>query len=165
MNIFVLDTDPFKAAKMHCDKHVVKLILEASELLAIGLARNFAPQDRYAHYAWKHYWNHPCSKWAGASYANWMWLRSYAIGLCDEYTYRYGKVHKYDSVLKAPPAEFNWPSWNPTSFTQCMLPQYKGEDAITAYRQYYIGAKSHLLSYTKREIPYWLKEVGLGVQK
>ena len=33
MNIFVLDLDPVKAAEYHCDKHVVKMILESSQLL------------------------------------------------------------------------------------------------------------------------------------
>jgi len=28
MNRFVLHADPFVAARMHCDKHVVKMILE-----------------------------------------------------------------------------------------------------------------------------------------
>lgn len=34
MNIFVLDTDPVKAAQAHCDAHVVKMILETAQLLS-----------------------------------------------------------------------------------------------------------------------------------
>ena len=33
MNIFVLDKDPVKAAEYHCNKHVVKMILEAGQML------------------------------------------------------------------------------------------------------------------------------------
>ena len=33
MNIFMLDRDPRVAANMHCDKHVVKMILETAQLL------------------------------------------------------------------------------------------------------------------------------------
>jgi hypothetical protein len=33
MNIFVLDKDPHAAAHYHCDKHVVKMILEAGQML------------------------------------------------------------------------------------------------------------------------------------
>lgn len=33
MNIFLLDLDPTKAAQAHVDKHVVKMILEACQLL------------------------------------------------------------------------------------------------------------------------------------
>jgi hypothetical protein len=34
MNIFYLDSDPELAAQMHCDKHVVKMILETAQLLS-----------------------------------------------------------------------------------------------------------------------------------
>lgn len=34
MNIFVLSPDPFVAAEMHCDKHVVKMIVEYAQLLS-----------------------------------------------------------------------------------------------------------------------------------
>ena len=34
MNIFYLDTDPELSAKYHCDKHVVKMILEYGQLLS-----------------------------------------------------------------------------------------------------------------------------------
>ena len=33
MNIFVLDKDPIVAAKMACDKHIVKMILESAQML------------------------------------------------------------------------------------------------------------------------------------
>ncbi len=34
MNIFYLDKDPIKSAEMHCDKHVVKMIIEYAQLLS-----------------------------------------------------------------------------------------------------------------------------------
>ena len=33
MNIFVLDYNPQVAAEYHCDKHVVKMILESAQIL------------------------------------------------------------------------------------------------------------------------------------
>ena len=33
MNIFVLDNDPKKCAEAHCNKHVVKMILEHAQLM------------------------------------------------------------------------------------------------------------------------------------
>jgi hypothetical protein len=33
MNIFYLDKDPETCAQYHCDKHVVKMILETAQLL------------------------------------------------------------------------------------------------------------------------------------
>ena len=34
MNVFYLDPDPVKCAKMHVDKHVVKMIVEYAQLLS-----------------------------------------------------------------------------------------------------------------------------------
>ena len=34
MNIFALDTDPVIAAQSHCDKHVVKMIIEYAQLMS-----------------------------------------------------------------------------------------------------------------------------------
>ena len=34
MNIFFLDTDPKTSASYHCDKHVVKMIIESAQLLS-----------------------------------------------------------------------------------------------------------------------------------
>ena len=36
MNLFVLDRDPRLAARAHCDKHVVKMVLETAQLLALA---------------------------------------------------------------------------------------------------------------------------------
>lgn len=33
MNIFVLDIDPKISATFHCDKHVVKMIVESTQML------------------------------------------------------------------------------------------------------------------------------------
>ena len=33
MNIFHLDTDPKTCAEFHCDKHVVKMIVETTQML------------------------------------------------------------------------------------------------------------------------------------
>jgi hypothetical protein len=34
MNIFVLDQNPYRAAESHCDKHIVKMILEYGQMLS-----------------------------------------------------------------------------------------------------------------------------------
>jgi len=33
MNLFILSTDPVQAAQAHCDKHVIKMILETCQML------------------------------------------------------------------------------------------------------------------------------------
>lgn len=37
MNIFYLDGDVTKAAQYHCDKHVVKMVLETAQILCTGI--------------------------------------------------------------------------------------------------------------------------------
>ena len=39
-----------------------------------------------------------------------------------------------------------------------MPEEYRNENAVLAYRNYYLNCKSHLFKWTKREIPYWVKE-------
>lgn len=40
----------------------------------------------------------------------------------------------------------------------CAMPdEYKVDSVVQSYRNYYIGEKQHILQYTKRDIPYWLK--------
>lgn len=62
MNIFVLDTDPATCASYHCDKHVVKMLIEYTQMLctAINLAGGSAPY-RTTHQ------NYPCSVWTRQS--------------------------------------------------------------------------------------------------
>jgi hypothetical protein len=43
-----------------------------------------------------------------------------------------------------------------TPFAQAMPDEYKHDDAVVAYRAYYINEKANLLRYTKRERPSWL---------
>ena len=46
MNIFYLDRDPKIAAEMHCDKHVVKMILESAQMMRT--AHRVLDGDTYA---------------------------------------------------------------------------------------------------------------------
>ena len=34
MNLFYLHNDPVKSAEMHCDKHVVKMIIEYAQIMS-----------------------------------------------------------------------------------------------------------------------------------
>ena len=50
MNIFVLHKNPIEAAKMACDKHVVKMILETAQMLCtVAHAHGFEAQYRATH--------------------------------------------------------------------------------------------------------------------
>lgn len=155
MNIFVLDLEPSTAAQMLCDKHVVKMILESAQLLCAHFESGIAPYRR-THY------NHPCAKWVRKSRKNYWWLLEHAKALCEEYTFRYGKTHKSESVIKW--CEDNvdrlapLPDKGLTEFAQAMPDKYRHALTVKAYRSYYINEKIGICKYTKRPWPYWLKE-------
>lgn len=152
MNIFFLSRNVRKCAKYHVDKHCVKMILETCQLLcsAIWMCGVEAP------YKLTHK-NHPSAIWTRANKANWEWLKSLGLALCEEYTFRYGKVHKCQSILEnltcptLPDGEFFEP-------TQAMPDEFKNERSIIAYRSYYIHSKAHLHSWKKRRIPKFIRE-------
>lgn len=150
MNIFVLHQDPQVAAKMACDKHVVKMILETAQMMCtVTASHGYDTPYRSTHA------KHPCTIWAAKSRHNWNWLTDYGLALCAEYTKRYSKVHKSQSVIQyCRDANFKLPDTRLTPFAQAMPPQYRSDCAVTAYRAYYHGEKSHFATW-KTEIPAW----------
>lgn len=153
MNIFVLDENVQSAAQAHNDKHCVKMILETTQLLNNVLAAHkpdYEPVYRVTHK------NHPCSLWAAESIENFIWLLNLGDCLCTEYTFRYGKVHKCESIIKSfflmTP---NLPRVDMTPHTLCMPDEYKVADPVESYRNYYRGAKSHIAKWTNRSAPVW----------
>ena len=67
MNIFHLHKDPEICASYHCDKHVVKMILETAQMLSTAYRRNFGDNDDLYKTA---YPKHPMTIWVGDSGAN-----------------------------------------------------------------------------------------------
>ena len=153
MNIFVLDFDPQKAAQYHCDKHVIKMILESAQLLST-CNRYFGLDEGYK----STHLNHPCSKWVRESLDNYMWLVSLGYYLNEEYKYRYNKTinHKSMDVILGLSVPEKLPDIGPTAFAQAMPDEYKSIDTVESYRAYYIIEKRDILTYTKREAPEWL---------
>jgi len=105
VNIFALDVNPERAARMHCDRHVVKMILESAQLLSTALSARDAPAAAWLTrqglcYRPTHR-HHPCTLWAIHSRGNHTWLEHLALALCREYTYRYGKEHASEKVIRA----------------------------------------------------------------
>jgi hypothetical protein len=89
MNIFVLDNDPKKCAEAHCDKHVVKMILEHAQLMCT--AHHMQPNTTMQYdipYKQTHT-NHPCAVWVRQSLDNYRWLYSMTDYLNDEYKRRF----------------------------------------------------------------------------
>lgn len=155
MNIFILDYDIEKCAQYHCDKHVVKMILEYAQLLCtthhIAISRLEIPYR-------KTHQNHPVAIWARNSLTNYIWLVNLGLELCKEYTYRYGKIHKTQKVIEW--CSDNLPNikdFGLTPFAQAMPEEYKNQNAVIAYRNYYNGEKKNLFSWKNREVPKWIK--------
>lgn len=154
MNIFVLDYHPVKAAKMQCDKHVVKMSLETAQLLCSVFPPGIAPYKR-THY------NHPCSIWARNSLRNYQWLLKHGIALCEEYTYRYGKLHKSKSVIQwcmKNQSLLKFDKKEKTHFVLCFSEEYKVGNAVQSYRRYYQEEKGTIACWEKtRSKPRWFK--------
>jgi hypothetical protein len=160
MNIFFLDKSPEISAQYHCDKHVIKMILESAQMLSTAVRLNFN-EEKYAKkelekaYKITHQ-KHPSTLWTAKSLDNWLWLKELAFYLNKEYQFRYSKSinHKsFDVVQNLPIPKI--PAIGLTEFPQAMPDKYKNSDPIIAYKNYYIGEKARFCKYTKRAIPDW----------
>ncbi len=155
MNIFILDTDVDKIAEYHCDSHIVKMPLETAQLLSTSLVMN----GTEAPYNPTHK-KHPCTIWTASNRQNFLWLCKLGIALCKEYTFRYEKIHKCQSVIDLCESKaLAIPDSPITPFAQAMPDEYKKNCAIEAYRHYYNGAKRHLATWKKRSTPFWFESV------
>jgi len=163
MNIFFLHMDPNICAKMHCDKHVIKMILETCQLLCSAWHitdpehKIYNPPYKLSHK------NHPSSVWVRESKSNYGWLCNLGIELCKEYTYRYGKVHKSQQYIEN--LAKNIPMISDIKLTKCpqaMPDMYKEEDVVSAYRHYYFFEKERMHSWKGkikgRDVPEWIIE-------
>ena len=160
MNIFYLDNNTELCAKYHCDKHVVKMILETAQLLST--AHRVLDGDRYADnnslYKATHK-NHPTAVWGRQSDQNYLWTLSLLIELMKQYTKRYNKKWnklKSDALIKglmSLPTTITRGSF--TTPPQCMPEDYKDKDTITAYKNYYIGDKARFAKWNYTDTPEW----------
>ncbi len=180
MNIFVLDEDPKEAARQMCDKHVVKMIVESGQMLSTvwrvldgeewtdyskngrRIKRWKLPYALFEQMLYKaSFVGHPCTQWAMKNDKNYYWLAQHAYELCKEYTRRYKKTHKAEDMISyllyRKPA--NIPSADSTTpFAQAMPDEYKNEDAVEAYRAYYLGEKTYFAEWKNAETPKWYEE-------
>ncbi len=164
MNIFYLDKDPDVAAKMMCDKHVVKMILESAQLLSTAhrVLDGDAYADRVGLYKIAHK-NHPSTIWTRSSDLNYMWLYKHMRALMNEYTHRYGKHHATERLnIGLSNVPQNIPNVEFTDPPQCMPDYCKGEDTVLAYQNYYILEKANFAKWTKRSVPLFFVEKNDG---
>ena len=180
MNMFILDLDVTKCAEYHANSHILKMVVETSQLLStahrlldgeqyVGVSTSGRKAKRWKLndstsdsivYSATHI-NHPCAVWVRQSKENYSFTYDLLVALCSEYTHRYGKIHKtfrteLGSILKDVPKNIS--TLGLTPFAQAMPDEYRHADAVTAYRAYYKHGKSHLHNWKNREVPDWISE-------
>ena len=135
MNIFYLSRSPVEAAKMQCDKHVVKMILETAQLLSTAHAELDGASVAYK----PTHKNHPSAVWVRSSSDHYRWTVAHLEALGSEYERRYQKIHKTISehleALREPPKASQDLGF--TDPPQCMPDEFKNVDATIAYMVYY----------------------------
>jgi hypothetical protein len=153
MNIFVLDRDPSMAALYHCNKHVIKMILESAQMLCtahwLGHLKkadlslsdfkrvkdaqswlfNNVSEDLQPPWKLTHA-RHPCTVWASKNVSNYGWVLRLAESLLQEYTRRYKKKHASHCVVKWLGKNFppDIPDGFLTNHPVCMKEDYKVYD-------------------------------------
>tara|TARA_B100001778_G_C18522541_1_gene599614 strand:+ start:508 stop:903 length:396 start_codon:yes stop_codon:yes gene_type:complete len=102
--------------------------------------------------------NHPCAIWVRESSENYKWLCKLGLSLCKEYTIRYEKTHKCQSILQL--LNKNIPTCAAMEWSdppQAMPEEYKCKCSLRAYRNYYINEKTHLFAWKNRPKPRWIQ--------
>jgi len=183
MNIFILDNDIEKSVQQHIDAHVIKMPLEAAQMisttLAVSNSLGFLPRaltkeeiaivNKIGSPIYKpSYHNHPCTIWARSSLENYQYLLQYCVFLGNN-----EKLHRYptklphksaDLVLElAPDVLDNIPSLGLTPFAMAMPDEYKKQatNPVEAYRTYYYCEKQFnkagnpMAKWTNRDKPEW----------
>jgi hypothetical protein len=153
VNRFILHPDPLVAAQMHCDKHVLKMVIEEAQMLSTVHRQHGYDGDVLYRATHK---NHPCTVWAGESVSNYRWAWRLFAALCAEYRHRYGKTHGSARLLPAlacPPPFLS--SRGFTDVPQAMPEQYHHPDPVTAYRRFYVAEKARFATWRNRPAPDW----------
>ena len=123
MNIFRPSPSPVESARCLADRHVVKMALETAQILSTITGGPYKPTHA----------NHPCTRWAGASWHNAAWLLAHGHALCDEYARRFGKEHGCRPVLAAINLEIIAP-FDPTPPIFCGPDTTPGDTVEARYR-------------------------------
>lgn len=157
MNIFYINENPIIAARELADDHIRKMQIESAQMCSTAHweTGSTAPYKR-AH------WNHPSTKWVRESIQHYIWLIEHGLEICNEFEKRYGKKHKTKDVLEW--LLVNHPNLPDKDFVpppQCMPEEFKMEDTIEAYKNFYINDKIKVkkLNWNKlNNQPEWTKK-------
>jgi hypothetical protein len=165
MNLFILSLIQREIAQFMMDKHVSKILLEAVQMLC-SAKRILDPEDRINDQIYKlAHKNHPVTIWCRKSKANFIWALDLVEELHKEWRFRYGhpetKFHKsylVSLILRENmPSDEHFEERDLTPFALAMPEQFKTDDPVESYRNYYMSEeKQKIASWKKkREKPEW----------
>lgn len=186
MNIFILsDSTNYQEhishqAQYHCDRHVVKMIAESTQLLVTALDRgilgglipaaevNEIVRQQPCRPLSAGHANHPCAVWTRDSAVNFQYLTDLALELCYEHQARYplSPRHQYMAWLEHLALTLNLAFSGdrrvPTHFAVAVadMPFLRStgtphQEAVTHYRAYYYRQKRFFATWKRRPIPTW----------
>ena len=183
MNIFIIEKCPIKAAQSQCDKHVVKMCTESAQMLCTAhrmldgietKRRSISGKRLVRYYVHPEYedvlmkavhFNHPCSVWTRETNNNYNWHFVHWKALCDEYTYRYGKVHKswrdLSGILEAHPRNITIGYLKPRPFAISDAVPIDHSNPVETYRRFYETKQNNfaMLWQKGRPRPEWFNEL------
>ena len=180
MNIFYLDSDPVKSAELHCDKHVVKMIIEYAQLMSTAhrvldgeiyvdktannrRIKRWCLADKHMEevvYKASHI-NHPSNIWIRSSDSHYQFVYDMFVALCNEYTHRYGRTHlteeKLKDILQHLPNTIA--STDFVEPPQAMPDDVKTSNTVDAYQNYYRVYKKNFAKWTDRMTPAFMENI------
>ena len=185
MNIFYLDQDPVLSAKMMCNKHMSKMIIETAQMLStahrmldgnVFKRPSVSGKTKVSYYElpdWREnvlykavHYNHPCNVWIRETTSNYDWLYQHFLGLGEEYTERYGRTHETMIKLGEPlihkpnnlkEGNITPPALAMKSNPECIIPG----DPVKSYRNFYITKQERFnMVWPDGKEPSWFVRIG-----
>jgi hypothetical protein len=154
MNIFFLSMSPTECAKLYCDQHVIKILLEVTQMLYT--AWHFStqvplpnpPRTKSGSRGYKvAHPSHPMCLWVRSSRRAYTWTVQLGMALAIEYHARFHKCHACTKHIlwlsrhvprafhlkKSPKAYYDETHGIP----ECMPPEHHQPNLVRAYQSYY----------------------------
>lgn len=186
MNIFLLaaseewDAHMRFQARSYCDRHVVAMIREHTQMIATvlhtqpelvgaSLSKRLLTEAPCKPMHTAGHVRHPCTLWTGQRKEHVIYLVDLSLALCDEHQYRYpsSRRHVYGTFLAhardALAAKFAQPPL-PTNFARAIKgrPELQTTsaphlDVVDSYRDYYVRDKAAFARWTRRAPPSWYR--------
>lgn len=162
MQIFILDNDIKNNARYYVDRHVCKIQTEIAQCLCT-VFRNLISKEDLPNFIYKStHEKHPCILWLKESRQNFKYGIELGLALHEEYNFRYPKNGKYKkeftifNYFNIIYKELKFEKEHLTPFAQAVPSQYKNDNVVKAYRDYYNTEKRHLFKWSNRNKPEWI---------